>query len=192
MTGSTSYETDRLRKHPTCKPKLCTYQPNDSKHGGKLFCTGEITGEPPLVEFDKDVDKDGLEKPAGWVSQVESVRQSIELYFKKDSVFTKKRQESWKRFFRGVPFGGLESLRSANREPVFGVNLQLLEGKGWHQEGDDTELLKNVGFDSGGRLRVFYKGGKGVAVYEPARVWANFGGKLVGGSSCAVRRVQQG
>lgn len=191
-TGSDTPETDRLRSMPTCKPKMCNFLPEDSKHGGWLFCGGPIMGKPDLVDFmldDEGNNHDPSESP--WVTTLLEVWKNLKEHYDKGYVFYPEREESWENFFnKQVPWNGLESLQH-DRLPVFElVPPDVAEET--TEDGEITKMLQSVGQDEQGRRRFLYKDGKDVAVYEPAKLWANFSGRMLDGTTLDEAEKKKG
>ena len=172
-TGSNGPETDRLQEFPTCKPKLCLWEPSDSKHGGKLFCQGEITGEPEYVAFEKHYDRNGKElpPPASWVPELRTVWKHLkERNFHKSGVYFPERIKDWNYFFGSqVPWDGLGAVPK-DKLPKFALCRPAPKEVGVdRQEAAGREVLQQAGLDGDGRLRLFYKDGKDVACTSPSR-----------------------
>jgi len=197
VSASGRYEGDQEREWPFTKPKACTFQPNNSKHGGYVWCTGEITGEPPLVDPIKHYDEGGNEMEGSslppWVGTMRTVQENVSEEFKRTSIFSEEQKADWDRFFnRGVPWGGLKSV-PAGRLPVFAVDTSGAAGNPERGVGDyGAAVIANVvGRDGSGRVRMYYKDGKDVAEYETAIMTANFSGMTADGTSTITRKQQE-
>lgn len=166
------HRDNTARSWPKCKPRLCTWHPSDSKHGGRLYCTDKIEGEPELVEF-------GGGGQGGWWKSLKKVQKDVKSYYMKTSVFFPERKASWNNFFEQyVPWDGLASLPD-ERKPVFKLSTDPKPAQERSVDPRVTKLLNSTGRDDEGRQRLWYSEGKDVAVYEPAKIWANFSGRMV-------------
>jgi len=195
MKGSRSYETDRPLSFPKCRPKTSLFKPNDSKHGGLLFCGGEIVGEPPLIDVSKAYDKHGneVDEDVPWIAQMHELMGDIKGEYDKGTVFFPERKDDWDHFFKEVPWNGLQSL-SDGRLPEFSVVMPRDTEEATTAPSDEAadDFMKKAGLDEHGRLRLFYKNGADTAAYTPTMLWAHFGGKAVDGTSIVTRRRQAG
>ena len=196
VQGSTSCEDDNLRGWPEWKPVTCQFRPNDSKHGGKLFCTSEITGEPPLVDIMKIHDGDGKELgPASWLEEMDLLMVDVRKEFDAvPTVWRDARRADWEHFdAKMVPRRGLTSLEDTGRLPTFALDTSAAKRPPVPTPGDRAaeDIMHNLGWDASGRLRLCYENGVDTAKYEPALLWANFNGRLVDGTTYNLRKEQE-
>jgi hypothetical protein len=195
MKNSRSSETDQLRSNPSCKTKLCTYTPNDSKHGGMLYCNGLIEGEPSLVQFHQSFSRDHevLEGQApGWIEELHAVERGLEKAFDQSAVFWPRRQASWKMWMASLPYGGPDSLPDDIR-PTFAVSRPKTAGMKPGRNDDMSSLiLGRVGQDKEGRDRLDFKDGEDVADYKPDRIWVTFNGRTLDGGDQELSKRQRG
>lgn len=185
---------DKPRENPSCRPKLCLYQPIDNRHGGFLFCREELQGEPELVPFEKVYDDKGnLIEPAPWLPLMQSLKNDVESFYDRSTVFWPERRRDWEEFFLyDVPWEGLSSV-PPDRLPVFA--LRGGQGPTQRQRDNDAaalEILANTGHDEEGRMRYLYSHGKDVADYDPVTLRATFGGRLMDGIKFVAQDEQLG
>lgn len=208
-TDSDKPETDRLRSAPTCKAKLCEFQPQDSAHGGWIYCGGKIVGKPELVDFmqkgndrhdkkrddahrDQGGDDRRDEEEAPWMDKLLRVWKHLKEHYDKGYVFHPEREDCWEKFFNEeVPWNGLATLANDGRIPQFELTPPEDVGEST-EDGEIVNMLKTVGVDEQGRRRFEYKNGKDVAVYEPAKMWVNFSGRMLDGTLASVADQKKG
>ena len=192
VQGSTSCEDDSVRAWPEWKPVACQFRPNDSKHGGKLFCTSEVVGEPPLVDIMKVYDAGGSEKgSASWLGEVVlRVRRAYGVR----TVWHGDRRAGWEYFCTEVvPRRGTNSLEDTGRLPTLALDTSAAKRPPAPTPGDCAakDIVHNLGRGASGRVRLCFKDGVDTAKYEQALLWANFSGRLVDGTSYGLRKEQE-
>lgn len=183
MRGSNSKDDDKLRSHPSCKPKICDFWPPESRHGGFEFCVAVIEGVPDYFDFTKVYDEHGIEMevPPAWVAELQEVKNGVEACYNKSGVFWPNRIASWNRFFDEVPWKGIVDIPQ-DKLPDFRLPLQRTDSVHLsEEEAHAADFLKTTGLDEQGRLRYGYKDGKDVAQYDHAKLRATYGGRLMDG-----------
>lgn len=174
----------RTKESPSCHPRISVFEPQDSKHGGALFCGSKIVGTPNLVEFEKVYDRNGnlLDQEAPWVQEMRDVQRDVRSFYDRSNVFFPERQKDWEDFFAyDVPWKGLPDVPE-ERLPVWTLDLpdEPLQPPD-EREAAAEQILADTGFDEEGKLRYLYRDGVDIANYVPVQLRATFNGRFMDG-----------
>lgn len=181
MTDSTSWATDTKLEFPRLVDTRSVWEPNDSKHGGKLYLNIEIGGAPDYEEFLRD--------DSTWVSKLNNIRGELEHAFTSCHIFTERRQREWRVFFERYPWGGLVDVEEDHRPPFVIPEFPAGTDGGRGQVGD---LMMTAGEDEQGRPRLYFERGMDLLSYPRAPSRASFGKFLLDGSSRPKRHLTDG
>ena len=171
-------EAENKLAFPSYRDATVVWEPNDSQHRGKLFLQHHLQGSPKYVEF---CQSEGP-KPE-WYDKLTRVWADMMELYEVSNVFDDERKEHWEDFWALFPWGGLKDLRPEDvpefRIPAFPSQPMVADTSGDHDMA--VGILSQVGVDSDGRRRAYFKNGKDLMKYPRDESYVTYGDFLLNG-----------
>lgn len=171
-------DTENKLVFPSYKDVTVVWEPNDSKHRGKLFLQQQLKGEPSYVDFRPS---DGPEPE--WYDKLQKVWSGLKEQYNASNTFYEQRVREWEEFWLQFPWGGLGDL-SPEDLPAFSIPsfpTELVAG----EDDDGHELavgmLSQVGVGPDGKRRAFFKNGQDMMEYPRSQSYVTYGNFLLSG-----------
>lgn len=184
MEGSTSYATDKKLPFPRLVAVRSVWEPDDSKHGGKLFLCGDLSGSPDYEDFGVG---DGAEK---WRAKMLDVKTGLEQNFTCSHIFNHERTAAWRDFLERYPWGGLKDVPLSERPPFSIPTFSERLCQSGEEEVD--KLVVSTGEDKAGRPRLYFQQGMDKMDYPRAESLATYNGYFLDGRAFGKKRAAQG
>lgn len=184
MEGSSSYATDKKLPFPRLVAVRSVWEPDDSKHGGKLYLSGQLCGAPVYEDF-------GVGKSADkWRAHMEDVKKGLEQNFISSHIFNERRMAEWRTFLEAYPMGGLKDVPLSERPPF---SIPSFPDRPSRMENEEVDkLVVNTGEDKAGKPRLYFKRGEDTLEYQRADSKATYSGYHLDGRAFGKKRAVQG
>lgn len=183
MQDSTSYATDRKLAFPRIVAVRSVWEPDDSKHGGKMYLSGEVHGAPMYEDFGEG------EWGAAWRKKLADIKKGLEENYCAH-LFNERRIAEWRQFLERYPMGGLGDVPLSARPPFLIPSFVARPSR----PGDEqvVGMLTSAGEDKKGRHRLYYQQGEDMLEYSRALSKATYNGFYLDGKAYAKKRVARG
>ena len=160
---------------PSYRDVTVVWEPNDSKHRGKLFLQHELKGEPEYVEFRPSEDTE-----PEWYEKLQKVWADLRKQYGSSNTFYEERVSDWEEFWARFPWKGLRDLPPEHK-PAFAIPCFPTEPVAAEGRELAVGLLSQTGLDPDGNRRAFFKDGQDQMAYPKSASWVTYGNYLLSG-----------
>lgn len=182
MSNSNAYSTDTKLPFPRLSAVLSVWEPDDSKHGGKLYLRHPIGGAPHYEDF--------TQTAGAWRAKLHEVKAGLEDQFRSSHIFTDHRIDDWQRFWGAYPWDGLGDL-AAEDAPSFYVPA-FPDAPTFVGDEEVEDLMRVAGEDKEGRPRLYFDKGMDMLTYPRGRSKTTYSGFHLDGTAHQKKRPAPG
>lgn len=162
---------------PSYRDVTVVWEPNDSKHRGKLFLQHQLKGVPKYVEFRPS---EGPEPE--WYGKLTKVWLGLSQQFGASNTFFEERVRDWEDFWKLFPWGGLGDLRPEHQVPEFTIPVFPPEPTAAEDRDLAVGVLSQAGLDQDGNRRAYFKDGQDLMKYPKTESYVTYGQYLLSGN----------